>query len=137
MRFLVLLIIFTTVGFVSSESKLHRFTDDTWQSVNNSSQGLKTITTQAKGWKNVMSIIGQMPKSVMLKAKALYENGEMEKLKELSAALKRLKQLYLMQKCKAIFTADLCSNSSAQPFFIWAKMSANKMIQGRARAAFL
>ena len=84
-----------------------------------------------------MSMVQKMPKSIIPKAMSLIENGEMEKLKELAAVLKRLKQLYLMQKCKAIFTADLCSNSSAQPFFIWAKMSANKMIQGRARAAFL
>ena len=128
-----LLLFFISMGLAGSEAKFHHFRDvKSGANANQPQIRLPTsITTKDKTWSTTMVQLGKLPKSVMLKAKALYENGEMDKLKELSASLKRLKQLYLMQKCKAIFTADLCSNSSAQPFFIWAKMSANKIIQGQ------
>ena len=69
----------------------------------------------------------KLPDRILSHMKNLYERGETVKLMKLIRAIAKLEQLYMMKKCEAMFSYDVCANSSAQPFFLWAKMFANKI----------
>ena len=88
------------------------------------SRRLKTVSSS-------ISELRRLPEPIIRKAVQLYNKGQMEQLLSLLTAVERLEQLYRLQKCSAIFSYQLCSNSSAQPFFLWAKMSANQLTNGR------
>ena len=88
-------------------------------------------TYRLQNIKKSIPMLGNLPKPVLVKAVSLYRTGEIGKLTVLLTSISKLDQLYRQQKCRAIFSRDLCNNSSAQPFFMWAKISANKMTQSR------
>ena len=85
---------------------------------------LKQIST-------LFPLFQHLPKPIVQKAIELYQQGKIGKLLKLLITVDKLAKLYQLQKCKAIFSFHLCSNSSAQPFFLWAKISANKIIKER------
>ena len=79
---------------------------------------------------NVVSVFKYLPEPIVEKSINLYNQGKIDKLLTLLTAVDRLRQLQQFRKCNAIFSFQLCSNSSAQPFFLWAKMSANQIVNG-------
>ena len=73
-----------------------------------------------------------LPKPVLVKLYQLHTRGESNKVSKLLGAVSKLEKLYLQHKCRMIFSRHLCSNTSAQPFFLWAKMFANKITRGHS-----
>ena len=87
-------------------------------------------TARLKQISNILPLFKQLPEPIVQRAVDLYKQGQIDKLMELLTSIDKLVKRYQLQKCKAIFSFHLCSNSSAQPFFLWAKMSANKIVKG-------
>ena len=92
-------------------------------SISISIRKLKQIST-------ILPLFKHLPKPIIGKVIDLYKQRKTDKLLKLLSTVEKLLKLYQLQKCKAIFSFHLCSNSSAQPFFLWAKMSANKIVKG-------
>ena len=85
--------------------------------------------------KIVVQVLRQGPKSPILPERILrklaiwYKAGKKGKVFKTLMAITNLQRLYMKKKCYLIFSSDVCENSSAQPFFLWAKMYANKLTQ--------
>ena len=77
----------------------------------------------------VMSMLGHMPKPVVRKVVALYRRGAIKQMIRLLRAVSKLNKIYRLRRCKAAFSRQLCMNTSPLPFFMWAKMSANKIVR--------
>ena len=78
----------------------------------------------------VMPILGNLPLAISNKAVKLHRRRNFKRLNILLNAVTKLDKLYREQKCEAMFSKQICNNSSPQPFYMWAKISANKIIQG-------
>ena len=75
------------------------------------------------------SPIRVLPERIIRKLSKWYNEGRTREVIKVIKAISNLQRLYLRQRCYSMFSSDLCQNASAQPFFIWAKMYANKLVQ--------
>ena len=70
-----------------------------------------------------------LPEKMVQKLALLYNEGKREQVAKIFKAINALQKLYWKRKCYLMFSSDVCENSSAQPFFLWAKMYANRVAQ--------
>ena len=98
---------------------------------NNHHRGMPSLLLQTTGkfqkMSNLVAMFQCLPQPIIRKGLQLYKHGKFAELINLLMAAKKLVKRYQLQKCKANFSFHPCSNSprSAQPFFLWAKISSS------------
>ena len=75
-----------------------------------------------------LSFLKRLPKPMLQNLAQLYVEGKEKQVNHFLQVAWKIDRFYRKQKCQLFFSFELCSNSSAHPFFLWAKISANKIL---------
>ena len=85
-------------------------------------------TQQILSSKGHLSFLRRLPKPMLQNLAQLYIQGKEKQVNHFLKVAWKIDRFYRKQKCQLFFSFELCSNSSAHPFFLWAKISANKIL---------
>ena len=74
-------------------------------------------------------IFGNLPKPILRTIFILYLKDDTEQIIRVLKASAKLDKTYRLQRCQLIFSTPLCLNASANPFYLWAKLTVDKFFK--------
>ena len=74
-------------------------------------------------------IFGNLPKPILRTIFILYLKGDTNQIIRVLKASTKLDKTYRLQRCQLIFSTPLCLNASANPFYLWAKLTVDKFFK--------